>query len=113
MTACSQAKRVALITFIVFAGGVGSSNGATYYLHREDSSVTFGAYTLTTASTDATALVRSSGNLKGFGPYSSSMGWWDTAGGVPGLAGVIPSGSTISYTLWMGHRLPLCHHEAE
>jgi von Willebrand factor A domain-containing protein 7 len=74
---------------------------ATYYLHAENSNVTFGAFVLKTTSADAPTLVRTSGNMKGRQPQTGAFGWWDTDAGVPGYEGVIPSGATVTVTLWM------------
>jgi hypothetical protein len=75
---------------------------ATYYLHSESSPVTWGARYLKTTPADSPPLVLTSGNLKGKNPpWDGTYGSWDTATGVPGFEGVIPSGSVVTVTLWM------------
>jgi YD repeat-containing protein len=73
----------------------------TYYLHRESSPVTPGAFHLKTVAPDSSALIRASANLKNTAPHIASLGSWDTQNGVPALSGVIPAGSVMSVTLWM------------
>jgi YD repeat-containing protein len=73
----------------------------TYYLHRETSPITPGAFHLKTVAPDSSALIRASANLKNTAPHIASLGSWDTQAGVPGVAGVIPAGSVMSVTLWM------------
>jgi hypothetical protein len=50
---------------------------------------------------DSPTYLRVSGNMKFRPPYTGSFGWWDTDEGVPGIAGVIPSGSVVTVTQWM------------
>jgi hypothetical protein len=74
---------------------------AVYYLHQENSTVTMGALQLRTTPPDSPTSVRTSGNMKGHSPGTGTFGWWDTAEGVPGFEGEIPSVSVVTVKLWM------------
>jgi hypothetical protein len=78
-----------------------AATDAVYYLHRESSTVTWGASNLSTSSPEAPTLIRTSGNVKGHSAGTGGLGWWDTSDGVPGFEGVIPTGSVVTVKLWM------------
>jgi YD repeat-containing protein len=73
---------------------------ATYHLHNEASS-TSGLLQLKTAGPDVASLTLSSANLKNAAVGEYLIKAFDTQAGVPNASGVIPSGSTLSFTLWM------------
>ena len=73
---------------------------ATYHLHNEASS-TPGNYQLKTAGPDAASLAVQSADLKNAATGEYFIRTFDTQAGVPNAAGTIPSGSTVSFTLWM------------
>src|SRR6516225_3710317 len=72
----------------------------TYHLHRE-ASTTPNFLQLKTAVPDAASLALQSSNLKGAGAGGQTIKEFDTQAGVPGLAGAIPSGSTVTFQLYM------------
>ena len=71
-----------------------------YYLHSENSS-TPNFSQLKTTGPESAAVAAQTSDLKNQPPGSAPMRWFDTQAGVPNLVGTIPSGSTISVTLWM------------
>jgi YD repeat-containing protein len=73
---------------------------ATYHLHKEASS-TATLFQLKTAGPDGTSLAVQSANLKNSAAGEYLIKAFDTQSGVPNTAGVIPAGSTITFTLWM------------
>ncbi len=76
------------------------AQNATYHLHKEASATT-GLFQLKTAAPDGTSLAVQSANLKGLAAGEYLVKAFDTPAGVPGTAGNIPSGATISFSLWM------------
>ena len=74
---------------------------ATYHLHHEFTTRVSVAYQLKPAGPDAAAIAHSTQNLKNFAPGEYNISWWETQPGVPNAAGIIPAGSTITFTLWM------------
>src|SRR6201999_4473851 len=56
---------------------------------------------LTTAGPDGTSLAVQSTDLKNQAAGEYLIKAFDTQSGVPNAGGLIPSGSTITYTLWM------------
>jgi hypothetical protein len=87
-----------LITFI-FAF-YANAQTATYHLHKEASSSS-GLFQLKTAGPDGTALAVQSANLKNLAAGEYLIKAFDTQSGVPNTSGVVPAGSTITFTLWM------------
>jgi YD repeat-containing protein len=87
-----------LITFI-FAF-YANAQTATYHLHKEASS-TSGLFQLKTAGPDGTTLAVQSANLKNLAVGEYLIKAFDTQSGVPNASGVVPAGSTITFTLWM------------
>jgi YD repeat-containing protein len=73
---------------------------ATYHLHKEASS-TATLFQLKTAGPDGTSLAAQSANLKNAAAGEYLIKAFDTQAGVPNIAGIIPAGSTVSFTLWM------------
>jgi len=69
---------------------------ATYHLHR-DSNV----FLLKTAGPDTASVAVQTANLKNQPVGEYLIKSFDTQSGVPGTAGVIPGGSTVTFDLWM------------
>jgi hypothetical protein len=72
----------------------------TYHLHKEASSTT-GLNQLKTAGPDGTTVALTSVNLKNLATGEYLVKAFDTQSGVPNTAGVILSGSTVTFTLWL------------
>jgi hypothetical protein len=72
-----------------------------YFMHTDFSQMTAGARQLKPTPPDSPSLTRTSGNMKGRPPGKTWLGWWDTQLGIPGYEGEIPTGSTVTVTLWM------------
>lgn len=75
----------------------------TYHLHKDTSS-TPGVHTLST-STETNSAALYSGPSVVAGDYLSAG--FVTAAGVPGVAGYIPAGTTITFSLWMRETKPV------
>lgn len=72
----------------------------TYHLHTEASS-TGSRKQLKTAGPDVAGVAIQSANLKNTAIGEKLIKAFDTEAGVPGVAGVIPTGSTLTFRLWM------------
>ena len=72
----------------------------TYHLHDEPSS-TAGLSQLKTAGPDVARVVTRTANLKKQPAGAATIRTFDTQGGVPNRGGVIPGGSTVTFTIWM------------
>lgn len=77
-----------------------SAQPETYYLHREASSSS-GRLQLKTASVEGPVLTLQSAELKNKPTGLYVVKEFDTQAGVPNITGVIPSGSTVSWVLYM------------
>ncbi|MGH9331934.1 MAG: beta strand repeat-containing protein [Vicinamibacterales bacterium] len=97
----SRSIRVLATIGFALAPLVAVAQTTTYHLHSESSSVNPIYLQLKTAGPDPASVAYQSGDLKGMSPHSSGMRIFETQAGVPGLGGTIPSGSTITFTLWM------------
>lgn len=89
--------------FVLVAFGLVSpafSQTTTYYLHNENSSDP-GLWQVKTTGPDAAQVAVLTADLKGHGAEDSFRYTGDTQAGVPGLAGVVPIGSTVTFTLYM------------
>ena len=91
---------------VVTANGMASSgstftvlNDVTYHLHKEASDLT-GLFRLRTAPTDAATTTAQSNNI-GNSTGEILVKAFATDAGVPGVAGLIPSGSPISFRVYM------------
>jgi len=73
---------------------------ATYRLHREASTTT-NLFQLKPVNPDAAVLAIQSVNLKNLAAGEYVIKQFDTQSGVPNVAGTIPSGSTITFELWL------------
>src|SRR5712691_6588064 len=94
--------RTAACCVVLWAGLSPSANAqtATYHLHKEASS-TSGLFQLKTAGPDGTSLAVQSANLKNLAVGEYLVKAFDTQTGIPNVSGVIPKGSTITFTVWM------------
>lgn len=99
MTRVIRSVSLGLLITFVFAFCVNAQT-ATYHLHKEASS-TSGLFQLKTAGPDGTTLAIQSANLKNLAVGEYVVKAFDTQSGVPNASGVIPAGSTITFTLWM------------
>src|SRR5262245_52608997 len=94
-------RRLLLGLFFALAfSGSGNAQNATYHLHKDASSTT-GLFQLKSTGPDAAAFAITSSNLKNQPVGEYLIKAFDTQSGVPNKAGVIPAGSTISFTLWI------------
>ena len=91
--------RTATVVWVLAIASTANAQ-TTYYLRNEGSSTT-PFKQLSTAGSGSTAVVVQSGELKNLPPGAAVMSIHDTQAGVPGLAGTLPSGSTITITLYM------------
>lgn len=90
-----------LLPLLLWCGAqsvVGQS--VTYHLHNE-ASTTGGLKQLTAAGPDAATSELVLSGLGGAAPGEYLVQAFDTQAGVPGTPGTIPSGSNVSFTLWM------------
>lgn len=87
-----------LLTLAVLVGGALTPLFAqtTYHLHDDS-----GTLQLKTANPDTAAVALSSQDIKNLSPGEFIINQFPTAAGVPGTAGVILSGSTVTFNLWM------------
>lgn len=94
---CVGAAIAALLSLLPL---VASAQSATYRLHNE-ASTTAGFKQLRTATPDTAATVLQTANLQGTAAGEKRIAEFDTASGVPGTAGKIPSGATVTAHVWM------------
>ena len=81
-----------------------AAQGVAYHLHKDTSQAQpqSSMLQLKTAGPDSTtAAVRSANNLKGLPAGEQLVRESETQASVPGAAGIMPSGSTVTFTLWM------------
>lgn len=92
---------LALHTVLVLAlTGYARAQNVTYHLHSEPSS-TLNHFQLKTAGPDVASQVVLSADLKGAAVGEKPVKEFDTQAGEPSASGIISTGSTISFTLWM------------
>jgi hypothetical protein len=89
---------VLLLAFMIT--GTARAQTATYHLHST-SSTTSGLLQLTTAGPNPPTSALLTANLRGLATGEYVIKQFDTQTGDPNVSGVIPSGSTLSFTLWM------------
>lgn len=77
-----------------------SQQTSTFHLHKE-ASTTSGLFQLKTAGPDAASSALQSIDFKNKSAGEYIIKAFDTQAGVPNVSGSIPSGSTVSFTLWM------------
>ncbi len=88
-----------LVVFLAVAAAA-SAQTATYHLHKEASTINTSFDKLLTAGPDATSVALTTAlTNKAIGEYLIKE--FETQASVPNTAGVIPSGSTLSFSLWM------------
>ncbi len=75
----------------------------TYHLHQEASS-TAGLFQLKTAGPDTADLQIQSANLYNQPAGDYLVNAFDTQAGIPNAGGIIPAGSTVTFTLWMSRQ---------
>jgi YD repeat-containing protein len=88
-----------LILHLAFAG-YAYAQTTTYHLHKELSSTT-NLFQLQTSNPDGTTAAATSANLKNLATGEYIVKAFDTQANVPNVSGVIPAGSTVTFTLWM------------
>ena len=91
---------LSLLFILLLAAAAQAQSTATYRLHREASS-TANLFQLKTANPDAAILAVQSANLRSLATGEYIIKAFDTQAGVPNASGVIPAGSTVTFTLWM------------
>ena len=98
----SVRRLASLVTAALLGGLVAPALAQTtlYRLHNE-ASTTAGLKQLRAAAPDAVATVLQSAALQGTAAGEKVIAQFNTATGVPGTAGRIPIGATISTTVWM------------
>src|ERR1700730_9944819 len=91
-----------IIAHLLVILAAASSAGAqtTYHLHTE-ASTTSGLKQLKTAGPDVASVAIQTANLKNAANGEKLIKEFDTQAGVPGVAGVTPSGSTLTGQRWM------------
>src|SRR5882762_1736756 len=98
-----QYRRLNLALLLMLLGAFsvsGVAQTATYHLHREASAITAADDKLLTAGPDAASLaITTALTGKAAGEYLIKE--FETQTGVPATAGAIPSGSTLTFNLWM------------
>src|SRR3977135_3202760 len=87
-----------ILSWVFSQAGVAQT--ATYHLHKEASTITANDDKLLTAGPDATSLaITTTLTSKAVGEYLIKE--FETQTGVPNTAGVIPSGSTLTFNVFM------------
>ena len=97
-TSCLKAL-AALGVLMAAASALGQT--ATYHLHNEASTINRNFKRLLTAGPDAAATTALTSALKGKAAGEYVISEFETQTNVPNTPGVIPSGSTLSFTIWM------------
>ncbi len=96
----TRIMRVLSFTLIFSLPGYAQAQTATYHLHKE-ASTTSGLYQLKTAGPDGGSTSINSTSLNGQPVGEYLIKAFDTQAGVPNASGLIPAGSTVTFTLWM------------
>lgn len=94
-------KAVFVFALLLVAAGPTQAQIATYYLHRENSTVVSTNMQLKTASPDASSLTLQTVNLRNVSPGEYAIKSFETQANVPNIAGVIPAGSSFLLRLYM------------
>jgi YD repeat-containing protein len=93
-----------VLTLLYLIGTAATARGQTtpYYLHKElDANYFFsGSLQLKTTGPDVASVAHQTADLKNF-TGERTIDTFETQGSVPNLAGTIPSGSTITFTVFM------------
>ena len=94
-------KAIFVFALLLVAAGPTQAQIATYYLHRENSTVVSTNMQLKTASPDASSLTLQTVNLRNVAPGEYAIKSFETQANVPNIAGVIPAGSSFLLRLYM------------
>ena len=95
-----RCTRIASLLVVLAITAAAHAQTATYHIHKEASTVNTSFDKLLTAGPDATSVVLTTVlTSKAVGEYVIKE--FETQASVPNSAGVIPSGSTLSFSLWM------------
>ncbi len=96
----SSSKCAFIFNVWLLLTAVASAQTATYHLHKEASTINTSFDQLKTVGPDAaTVALTTSLTNKAVGHYVIKE--FETQSGVPNAGGVIPTGSTVSFSLWM------------
>lgn len=95
-----SSRPILMVLALVIIGTPARAQTTTYHLHTESSS-TAGLSQLKTAGPDQAIAPIQSADLKSHGAEDAFLRSFDTQAGVPGLGGIIPANSTLTFTLWM------------
>src|SRR5258705_6973602 len=94
-------KVIFLLGLLLTVTGSTHAQIATYYLHRENSTVVSSNMQLRTVGPDAATNTLQTGELKSQPPGEYPIKSFETQASVPNIAGVIPAGSTFIFRLYM------------
>jgi YD repeat-containing protein len=92
--------RVVVLVWLANWTTTASAQTTTYHLHNE-ASTTANLKQLQTSAPDVASVPIQTANLRNTANGEKLLKEFDTQAGVPGTAGSIPSGSTITFQLWM------------
>ena len=92
---------VFLLALLLMVAGPTQAQVATYYLHRENSTVVSSNMQLKTAGPDASTLTLQTVELRNQPPGEYPIKTFETQANVPNIAGVIPAGSSFLLRLYM------------
>ena len=87
--------------FFLFSCSWAAAQTATYHLHNAASTIPGSTFKQLSTSNAAPPIVALSTSLKGKAVGEYVIQEFETQSGVPNAGGVIPSGSTLSFNLWM------------
>src|SRR6266404_2664875 len=93
-------KAVLYIVLILVLPSYVQAQTATYHLHNESSTDVNGLQ-LKATGPDRASVALTSNDLKQAAVGEYSIRSWFTEPGVPNTAGIIPAGSTVTFTVWM------------
>src|SRR6185503_3593246 len=94
-------KALFVFALLLVAAGPTQAQIATYYLHRENSTVVSTNMQLKTAGPDMSALTLQTVNLKNLAAGEYVIKTFETHANVPNMAGVIPSNASFIFKLYM------------
>src|SRR5215216_860093 len=97
----SGGKAVLFLVLLLMVVGPAQAQIATYYLHRENSTVVSTNMQLKTAAPDASSLTLQTVNLKSLSSGEYVIKSFETQANVPNIDGVIPSNSSFIFKLYM------------
>ena len=88
------------VVLLLACAATASAQTTTYHLHNE-ASTTATLKQLKTGAPDVASVAIQTANLRNTATGEKLLKEFDTQAGVPGTAGSIPNGSTITFQLWM------------